>query len=81
MASQHRTFDRRDRLILALVALLRAERETRAVMEEAIAGGVLSPQVLAAMAADPVPAITEQDLVDAEAMLRTGPRGPLRFVA
>ena len=51
-------FDQRDRLILALYAQLKAERETRAALEEALANGVLSSEVLQAIISDPIPAIT-----------------------
>lgn len=61
--------DGRDRLILALCALLKAERQTRAAMEAAIRSGSVSPEVLEAMAADPVPAVTERDLADVERLL------------
>jgi hypothetical protein len=61
--------DSRDRLILSLCALLRAERDTRAAFEAVIHSGQLSPEVLTAMLSDPVPAITEQDLLDAEAAM------------
>lgn len=56
------TLDRRDRLILALYAQLKAERETREAIEWAAREGDLSPQVLEAMAADPVPVVTREDL-------------------
>ncbi|MBN9030873.1 MAG: hypothetical protein BGO05_25070 [Rhizobiales bacterium 63-7] len=69
-------FDARDRLILALYAQLKAERETRAAMEEAIRGGVLSPAVLEAMAADPVPVITGEEVAAIETLLETEPQRP-----
>ena len=58
--------DHRDRLIVSLCALLRAERETRATLEAAIAAGQLSPDVLSAILADPVPVVTQDDLRQAE---------------
>lgn len=67
-------FDDRDRLILALYAQLKAERETRVAMEEAIRSGVLSPAVLEAMAADPVPVITGEDVAAIETLLETEPQ-------
>lgn len=63
------TFDRRDRLILALVAQLRAERETREALETAIRNGGLSKEVLTAIVSDPVPVITSEDVADAERFL------------
>jgi hypothetical protein len=52
-------FDTRDRLILALAAQLKAERETREAMEWVIRNGGLSKEVLEAMASDPIPVVTE----------------------
>ncbi|NTE87167.1 hypothetical protein [Agrobacterium rubi] len=60
--SGHKTYDVRDRLILALHAQLRAERETREAMEWVIHNGGLSPEVLEAMASDPIPVVTSQDM-------------------
>lgn len=61
--------DDRDRLILSLCVLLRAERETRAAFEAVIRSGQLSGDVLTAMLSDPVPAITGEDLVEAETLM------------
>lgn len=61
--------DHRDRLILALYAQLRAERETREALEWAIANGSLSQDVLAAMISDPVPVITSEDVAALERLL------------
>ncbi len=58
--------DHRDRLILALSALLRAERETRDALEAAISAGVMSPETLKAIASDPIPVITQEDVNMAE---------------
>ena len=58
--------DRRDRLIVALCALLRAERQTRAAFEAVLAAGSLSRETLSAILADPVPVITQDDLAQAE---------------
>lgn len=66
-APQH--FDQRDRLILALYAQLKAERETRAALEEALANGVLSSEVLQAIVSDPIPAITSEDIAGIEQAL------------
>lgn len=60
--------DDRDRLILALSALLRAERETRHSYEACIAAGVLDSEILQAIITDPVPIITQDDINYAEAM-------------
>jgi hypothetical protein len=65
--------DRRDRLIVALSALLRAERETRAAFEEAIDAG-LSREVLKAIVSDPIPVVTQFDLVVAENLLECLPK-------
>ncbi|MDQ0321768.1 hypothetical protein QO002_003906 [Pararhizobium capsulatum DSM 1112] len=64
-----RAFDRRDRLILALYAQLKAERQTREALEWSIANGVLSREILEAMAADPVPAVTSDDAAALERLL------------
>lgn len=58
--------DTRDRLIVALAAQLRAERETRRTFADAVRGG-LSREVLTAILEDPVPAITQIDLAAADA--------------
>ena len=58
--------DHRDRLILALSALLRSERETRFAFETCISHGVLEPETLRALVSDPVPVITQDDLNYAE---------------
>lgn len=62
-------FDSRDRLILALYAQLRAERETREALEWAIENDAISPEVLQAMASDPVPVITSEDIAALERLL------------
>jgi hypothetical protein len=63
--------DARDRLILALSALLRAERETRYSFEACISSGVLDVETLQAIVSDPVPTITREDLNFAEEMVAT----------
>ncbi|WP_438751925.1 hypothetical protein [Pararhizobium sp. O133] len=71
-SSKHRSrphFDHRDRLILALYAQLRAERETREALEWAIENDAISPEVLQAMASDPVPVITSEDVAALERLL------------
>ena len=67
--------DHRDRLILALYAQLRAERETREALEWAIENDALSPQVLQAMASDPVPVITSEDVAALERLLARDTNG------
>lgn len=47
--------DPRDRLIIALYAQLEAERQTRETLRWAIRNGALKPEVLEAIAGDPVP--------------------------
>lgn len=58
--------DVRDRLILALYAQLKAERQTREALEYVIRNGALSPEVLAAVAGDPVPVASAQDVAAVE---------------
>ena len=60
--------DHRDRLILALSALLRAERQTRDAFEACLAAGVLEPETLRAIISDPVPILTHEDLKYAESL-------------
>lgn len=62
--------DPRDRLILALTALVRAERQTREAFEDAIEAG-LSREVLTALIADPVPVITQIDIAAAERLIES----------
>lgn len=64
-----KSFDVRDRLILALYAQLKAERQTREAMEWVIRNGGLSPEVLEAMASDPVPVLAEADVPAIERIL------------
>lgn len=61
--------DHRDRLILALYAQLKAERETREALEWAIENGALSKDVLQAIASDPVAVITGDDVAALERLL------------
>ncbi len=70
-----KNFDVRDRLIVALYAQLKAERETREAMEWVIHNGGLSPEVLEAMASDPVPVLAEDDVPAIERILADGRRG------
>ena len=62
----HASFDSKDRLILALAALLRAERETRGALEAALEDESISRETLLAMISDPVPVITQDDINFAE---------------
>lgn len=63
----------KDRLIAALAAQLRAERETREALREIVANGQLDREVLLAVLSDPVPAVTREDIARAEAFLRDLP--------
>lgn len=58
--------DPRDRLIIALYAELKAERETRETLEWVIRNGGLSSEVLEAIAGDPVPAATAEEIAAVE---------------
>lgn len=61
--------DVRDRLILALYAQLKAERETREALEYVIRKGAVSPEVLQAIAADPVPVVAAADVAAVEKVI------------
>jgi len=54
--------DPRDRVIAALFAQLKAERETRETLEFAIRDGATASEVLEAIAGDPVPAMTGDEV-------------------
>ncbi len=69
MAEHIRKIDPKDRLIAALFAQLRAERETRDALTWAIRSGVTSPEVLEALAGDPVPVATADDVAALERLL------------
>ena len=58
----------KDRLIIALGAQLRAERETREALAAVIANGQLDRNVLLAILEDPIPALSQEDLVRANAL-------------
>jgi hypothetical protein len=64
-----RTMDPRDRLIVALYAQLKAERDTRETLEWVIRNGGLSDEVLEAIAGDPVPAATSEDIAALERLM------------
>lgn len=61
--------DPRDRLIVALYAQLKAERETRETLEWVIRNGGLSEEVLEAIASDPVRPVTSDDLASVEKII------------
>ncbi|KZS49258.1 hypothetical protein CO663_16185 [Rhizobium anhuiense] len=69
MDNQGRRMDARDRLIVALYAQLKAERETRETLEWAIRNGAVSKEVLEAIAADPVPVVTSEDIASLEKII------------
>lgn len=60
----------KDRLIAALAAQLRAERETRDALRDVIENGQADCDVLLAILSDPVPVVTSDELARAEAWLR-----------
>ena len=66
---KHSSMDARDRLIVALYAQLKAERETRETLERAIRNGAVSKEVLEAIAADPVPVVTSEDIASLEKII------------
>lgn len=69
MTDHIRKIDPRDRLLTALFAQLRAERETREALAWAIRSGVTSTEVLEALASDPVPVATAEDVAALERIL------------
>ncbi|NKL33590.1 hypothetical protein GFL49_07065 [Rhizobium leguminosarum bv. viciae] len=69
MDNQGRRMDARNRLIVALYAQLKAERETRETLEWAIRNGAVSQEVLEAIAADPVPVVTSEDIASLEKII------------
>jgi len=58
----------KDRLIIALSAQLRAERETREALASVIGNGQIDRDVLLAILEDPIPAPSREDLVRADAL-------------
>lgn len=66
---KHSSMDARDRLIVALYAQLKAERETRETLEWVIRNGAVSKEVLQAIAADPVPVVTSEDIASVEKII------------
>lgn len=69
MADDIRRIDPKDRLIAALFAQLRAERETREALAWAIRSGVTSAETLEALAGDPVPVAVAEDVAALERIL------------
>lgn len=67
--------DHRDRLILALSALVRAERDARAAWDEAAAASALSPDIIDAIDTDPRALVGGEDMELAEAFV--SPSSPL----
>jgi hypothetical protein len=67
--------DPKDRLIAALFAQLRAERETREALAWAIRSGVTSLEVLEALAGDPVPVAVAEDVAALERILAIDDQG------
>jgi hypothetical protein len=61
--------DPKDRLIAALYAQLKAERETREALEWVISSGTISKHVLQALAGDPVPVAVADDVAALERVL------------
>lgn len=58
--------DDKDRLILALAALLRAERATRGALTELLEEESVSREALRALLSEPIPLVTEEDIAFAE---------------
>jgi hypothetical protein len=69
MAEHPRNVDPKDRLIAALFAQLKAERETREALSWAIRSGATSREVLEALASDPVQVAVANDVVALERLL------------
>lgn len=69
----------KDRLIIALGAQLRAERQTREALAAVIGNGQIDPEVLLAILEDPIPPaqadLRHEDLMRANA-LGKGPHHP-----
>lgn len=62
-------FDVRDRLILALYAQLKAERQTREALEYVIQNGAVAPEVLEAIVGDPIPVAYADDVAAVEKII------------
>lgn len=61
----------KDRLISALAAQLRAERETREALRLMIESGGVDREAMLAILSDPVPVLTRADLDHAERLAAT----------
>lgn len=68
----------KDRLIVALAAQLRAERETREVLADVIRHGQLDRDVLLAVLEDPIPAASQEDLARADMLASNSQRSHMR---
>ncbi|TDK39589.1 hypothetical protein E2F50_05620 [Rhizobium deserti] len=73
---RHEQHDVRDRLILALYAQLQAERQTREALEYVIRNGALAPEVLEAIAGDPIPVAITEDVAAVEKIIALDARRP-----
>jgi len=69
VSEKNQKFDPRDRLIIALYAQLKAERETRETLEWVIRNGGLSDAVLEAIASDPVRPVTSDESASVEKII------------
>ena len=69
VTEKHRKLDPRDKLIIALYAQLKAERDTRETLEWVIRNGGLSDEVLQAIAADPVRPVTSDEIASVEKII------------
>jgi len=66
IATAEISMDNKDRLILALAALLRAERETRGALTDALEEESISRETLLDILSDPIPIVTQEDIEFAE---------------
>ncbi|QRM46292.1 hypothetical protein [Rhizobium sp. BG4] len=69
VSEKNQKFDPRDRLIIALYAQLKAERETRETLEWVIRNGGLSDAMLEAIASDPVRPVTSDEIASVEKII------------
>lgn len=69
VSEKNQKFDPRDRLIIALYAQLKAERETRETLEWVIRNGGLSDAVLEAITSDPVRPVTSDEIASVEKII------------
>ncbi|MEQ1953751.1 hypothetical protein [Mesorhizobium sp. CN2-181] len=66
---QEITMDHRDRLILALSALVNAEREAREALQDAVAAGVFSPEMRMGLADRSARTLSDDDMDAARAFV------------